>query len=99
MLKWNGQAIEEQIKRLAHIFQVRRGMFLTALRDQGDNVPMYDVSDSSALRFDALKNMMALLLVDEAKGWLGAITTRVHQVIYYEWYLKELRARKEEHAL
>lgn len=62
-------------------------------------MPTYDVSDSSALRFDALKNMMTLLLVDDAKEWLGAIASRVHQVMFYEWYLNELRVRKEEHTL
>jgi len=66
-------------------------------RDQEDGVPTYDASDSSTLRFDALKNMMALLLADDAKEWLGAITSRVRQVMFYEWYLNELRVRKEEH--
>jgi len=66
-------------------------------RDQEDGVPTYDASDSSTLRFDALKNMMALLLADDAKEWLAAITSRVRQVMFYEWYLNELRVRKEEH--
>jgi len=97
--KWNDRAIEEQIKRLAHIFRLRRGRFLSASREQKDNVPTYNVSDSAALRFNGLKNMISLLLVEDAKEWLGAIRSRVHQVMYYEWYLNELKAHEEEHAL
>lgn len=99
MPKWNDKSIDEQIKRLAHVFQIRRGRFLTAFRDQKDNVPVYNASDSLNLRFNALKSMMALLLIHDTKEWLAAVTSRVHQVMYYEWYLNELRVRQEECAL
>ena len=68
-------------------------------RDQKDDVSIYNASDTSESRFNALKNMMALLLVNDAKEWFAAVTTKVHQVMYYEWYSNELRLRQEKCTL
>jgi len=61
-----------------------------------ETLPPYSDQDTRDDRFNALNDIMARLLAGEVSEWAAKITTRVHQVMFYEWYLKEVGVREKE---
>ena len=71
--------------------------WLTMFNNQPtETLPAYSDQGTKDDRLNALNVMMARLLAREVGEWAARITTRVHQVVFYEWYLKEVVIREKE---